>query len=103
MQSRNYPSPIRTGQTIDLNAIDAEAIGISDGDMVKVSSKRGSINMTAKVVDNLPAGLVFSTFHFPEIADINLLTNDHWDLKSGTSEFKASAVRIDKFVDEVSM
>jgi predicted molibdopterin-dependent oxidoreductase YjgC len=103
VQSRNYPSPIRTGQTIDLNAIDAEAIGISDGEIVKVSSKRGSINMTAKVVENLPAGLVFSTFHFPEIADINLLTNDHWDLKSGTSEFKASAVRIEKFVDEVSM
>ena len=103
VQSRNYPSPIRTGQTIDLNAIDAEAIGISDGEIVKVSSKRGSIKMTAKVVENLPTGLVFSTFHFPEIADINLLTNDHWDLKSGTSEFKASAVRIDKFVDEVTI
>jgi formate dehydrogenase major subunit len=100
VQSRNYPSPIRTGQTIDLSATDAKAIGVFDGETVKVSSKRGSINMTAKIVETLPAGLVFSTFHFPEIADINLLTNDHWDRMSGTSEFKASAIRIDKFIDE---
>ena len=36
------------------------------------------------------------TLHFPDQVDTNLLTIDAWDRKSGTAEFKATAVRIDK-------
>ena len=36
------------------------------------------------------------TFHFPDQVDVNLLTIDATDPKSGTAEFKATAVRVDK-------
>jgi formate dehydrogenase major subunit len=48
---------------------------------------------------DLPRGLTFTTFHFPELVDINLLTNDAWDPKSGTAEFKAAAIRVEAIVD----
>ena len=63
---------------------------------MRVTSPRGAVEMPISVVDGLPQGLVFTTFHFPELVDLNLLTNDAWDRRSGTAEFKAAAVRIDK-------
>lgn len=94
-QSSGYSSPIRTGDTIEVSPADAAALGITNGDAVRVSSPRGSVNMEASVTGRLPAGLVFTTFHFPDLVDANLLTNDAWDARSGTAEFKAAAVRID--------
>ena len=43
----------------------------------------------------LREGLVFMTFHFPDEVDVNRLTIDAVDPRSGTAEFKAAAVRID--------
>ena len=45
---------------------------------------------------SLRPGLASFTPHFSEEVDVNVLTNDAWDPKSGTSEFKATAVRIEK-------
>ena len=94
-QSAGYSSPIRTGDAIEVSPADAAALGIADGDSVRVSSPRGSVNMEVSVTDRLPTGLVFTTFHFPDLVDANLLTNDATDERSGTAEFKAAAVRID--------
>ena len=58
--------------------------------------------MNIKIEPDQATGLVFSTFHFPELVDLNLLTNDAWDQRSGTAEFKAAAVRIDKISLESS-
>jgi len=44
----------------------------------------------------LRAGLAFMTLHFPEQVETNVLTLDAWDPKSGTAEFKATAIRVDK-------
>ena len=49
----------------------------------------------------LRPGLVFMTFHFPDQVDTNVLTIEATDPKSGTAEFKAAAVRIDKMPDAV--
>ncbi len=94
-QSAGYSSPIRSGDAIEINPADAADLGIVDGDTVRVSSPRGSVDMHVHVTDRLPTGLVFTTFHFPELVDANLLTNDVTDVRSGTAEFKAAAVRID--------
>ena len=45
--------------------------------------------------DSLRPGLTFMPFHFPDEADVNQLTIDAWDPKSGTAEFKATAVNIE--------
>ena len=45
---------------------------------------------------SLRPGLAFMTFHFPDQVDTNLLTIDATDPKSGTAEFKACAIRVEK-------
>jgi len=98
VQSGGLDSPIRYGDTIDVSPADAERLGIGDEDLVLVSSPRGSVEMPVRIDRGLPAGLTFTTFHFPELVDVNLLTNDAWDKRSGTSEFKAAAIRIEPLV-----
>jgi anaerobic selenocysteine-containing dehydrogenase len=61
-----------------------------------VSSPRGTVEMPVRLQPDLPRGLTFTTFHFPELVDANVLTNDAWDKKSGTAEFKAASIRIDR-------
>ena len=99
VQTSEYGSPIRSGETLDLSSNDAEKLGIRSGERVLVSSRRGSIEMTVKIDSSLPVGLAFTTFHFPELADVNQLTNSAYDPKSGTAEFKAAAIRVEKLVD----
>ncbi len=96
VQSGSLDSPIRYGQALDLSPTDAARIGVADGEWARVSSPRGSIEMPIRIQLDLPVGLAFTTFHFPELVDVNLLTNDAWDKRSGTSEFKAASIRVDK-------
>ncbi len=98
VQSGGLDSPIRYGDTIDVSPADAARLGITDDDLVLVSSPRGAVEMPVRIDRGLPEGLTFTTFHFPELVDVNLLTNDAWDKRSGTSEFKAAAIRIEPLV-----
>jgi len=96
VQSGAMLSPIRYGQALDVNPSDADRLGLADGERARISSPRGSVEMAIRLQPDIPVGLTFTTFHFPELVDTNLLTNDEWDTRSGTSEFKAAAIRIDK-------
>ena len=96
VQSRGYRSPIRTGERLQISQRDATSLGVTQGELVRVSSPRGSVEMEIDIKLDQTAGLAFTTFHFPELIDLNLLTNDEWDPKSGTAEFKAASIRIDK-------
>ena len=96
VQSGDYEPPIRRGRALDLSPGDAAALAVHEGERVRVASRRGSIEMTVAVRDELPRGLAFTTFHFADDADVNVLTIDAWDPKSGTSEFKATAIRVEK-------
>ena len=69
---------------------------LDEGDLVKITSRRGSIEAPVYFHRSLRPGLAFMTLHFPDETDVNLLTNDFWDPKAGTAEFKATAVRIEK-------
>jgi formate dehydrogenase major subunit len=95
VQSGSMPSPLRIGGTIDLSPEDGAALGMTDGDSARVTSRRGSIVTTARIDPGLRRGLAFMALHYPDDVDINVLTLDSWDPKSGTSEFKATAVRIE--------
>ncbi len=102
VQSGGYASPIRFGETLDLSPADALTLGVVDGDTVRIVSARGAITAPARIDDGLRAGLVFMTFHFPEQVDTNVITIDATDPKSGTAEFKATAVRVEK-LDESNL
>jgi formate dehydrogenase major subunit len=99
VQSRGYNSPIRSGSSLEISSLDADDLGLDNGDEVLVSSPRGSVKMTITIQRGQPQGLAFTTFHFPDLVDLNVLTNDQWDPLSGTAEFKAAAIRIDKLTD----
>jgi len=96
VQSGGFTSPIRYGDALDVNPADARSLSIEDGERVTVSSPRGSVEMAVRIQPDIPVGLTFTTYHFPELVDVNVLTNDAWDRRSGTSEFKVAAIRIDK-------
>jgi formate dehydrogenase major subunit len=96
VQSGGFASPLRFGETIDLSPEDARQLEIADGEQVRVTSRRGSLVAPARVDPALRPGLVFMTMHFPDDIDTNVLTIEAIDPKSGTAEFKASAVRVEK-------
>jgi anaerobic selenocysteine-containing dehydrogenase len=63
---------------------------------VRVRSRRGEVVVPVHLDRSLRPGLTFMTFHFPEDVATNLLTIDAKDSKSGTAEFKAAAVAIER-------
>jgi predicted molibdopterin-dependent oxidoreductase YjgC len=95
VQSGGYASPLRRGETLDLSPEDASVIGVHDGDDVRVVSRRGAVTVPARVDAALRPGLAFVTFHFPDEVDVNLLTIEAVCPKSGTAEFKATAIRVE--------
>jgi formate dehydrogenase major subunit len=96
VQSAGYRSPLSRGESLDLSPEDASMYGVKDGEEVKVSSRRGSVVVPVRIDTSLRSGLAFMTFHFD--IETNVLTIEANDPKSGTAEFKASAVRIDKLM-----
>ncbi|EJU9866559.1 formate dehydrogenase subunit alpha [Vibrio vulnificus] len=74
---------------------DAEALGIGNGDMLKVSTRRGEIEIAAFVTKRMQAGVVFIPFHFVE-SPVNRLTTTATDPHAKIPEFKVAAVRIEK-------
>lgn len=86
---------IYSEEFIEVNPTDACKIGVSDGELVKVSSRRGSINVKVNVTERVPQGMVFTSFHFSEVA-VNFLTNSARDPIAKIPELKVSAVKIEK-------
>jgi len=96
VQSGQYATPIRRPETLNLSPEDASRLGFTEGETARVSSRRGSLEAPVHVDETLREGLAFMTLHFPEQVPTNVLTLDAWDPKSGTAEFKATAIRVDK-------
>jgi predicted molibdopterin-dependent oxidoreductase YjgC len=95
VQSGSYASPLRFGETLDLSPEDAARLEITDGQAVRVVSRRGSLVAPARVDRALRPGLTFMTFHFSDEVDTNVLTIDAVCPRSGTDEFTATAVRLE--------
>jgi formate dehydrogenase major subunit len=96
VQSGGYTSPLRRPEAIELSPEDAGSLGVEEGERVLVSSRRGSVEAPVHVTRSVRPGLAFMTLHFPDQVETNRLTIEATDPKSGTAEFKATAVRIDK-------
>jgi predicted molibdopterin-dependent oxidoreductase YjgC len=88
--------PGRRGETLDLCPEDLERLGLAEGEVVRIVSRRGEVEAPVRADRSLRPGLAFMTFHFPDDVATNNLTIDASDPKSGTAEFKAAAIRIEK-------
>ncbi len=80
---------------VEINPADASALGIADGEMVKIISRRGETRAKSKVTEASPAGVVSMDFHFWE-SPANILTNPALDPVAKIPEYKVCAVRVEK-------
>jgi formate dehydrogenase major subunit len=80
---------------LELHPDDARAAGVRDGDLLRVSSRRGSVELPAKVTAATRPGVVFMPIHFGKTA-VNLLTNAALDPFCRIPEFKVCAVKVEK-------
>jgi predicted molibdopterin-dependent oxidoreductase YjgC len=79
---------------VEIHPADASALGIEEGDPVRLVSRRGELEARAKVGDRVYPGLVWMALHFAQ-AKVNWLTHDVGDPLIGTPEYKTSAVRVE--------
>jgi predicted molibdopterin-dependent oxidoreductase YjgC len=96
VQSNGYATPLRRPETLDLSPEDCALLNVVEGERVQITSRRGTVIAPVRVDPTLRPGLAFMTLHFPDQVATNVLTIDATDPKSGTAEFKASAIRVDK-------
>ena len=71
-----------------------EKLGIKPGDMIRVSTRRGTVELNSRQDDAMPDGVVFIPFAFFEAA-ANLLTNPALDPFGKIPEFKFCAARVE--------
>ena len=83
-----------TEELLNIHSEDASRFGISDGQMVRVRSRRGEVNVKVRVEDSCLPGTVSMTFHFAE-TPTNVLTCCELDPVSKTPGTKVCAVRIE--------
>lgn len=86
-----YPEPL-----CEMHPVLADALGVASGDMVRVTSRRGSMTLPAKVLETIRPDTVFIPYHWPGDRSANLLTQRALDPVSKIPEYKVSAVRIEK-------
>ncbi|MBE3117488.1 MAG: formate dehydrogenase subunit alpha, partial [Candidatus Atribacteria bacterium] len=79
---------------VEVNPEDAARWNAKDGTHLRVTSRRGSIEVEAWVTDRVPPGMVFANFHFPETS-ANILTHASLDPVAKIPEYKIVAVRVE--------
>ena len=80
---------------VEISTLDAEGYKIEEGDLLKVTSRRGEIEAKAKISEKAVKGTIFLPFHYAEAA-ANKLTVAALDPVAKIPEFKVCAVRIEK-------
>jgi len=81
---------------VDINPVDAKALGAENGDIILLTSRRGEMEAPARITDSVDPGTVFLPIHFGE-SPTNILTNSEaYDPLAKIPEFKVSSVRLDK-------
>ncbi len=95
--TQDYKKVKDNEELLEICEEDAQKHGIEDGEMVRVSSRRGIVpGVKARVTDRVRPGLLFMGYSFPDQVPTNVLTINAIDPQSGTAELKACAVSIEK-------
>ena len=86
-----YPEPL-----CEMHPQLAARLGVADGDLVRVRSRRGEITLPAAVVATIRPDTVFIPYHWPGRQAANQLTQRALDPVSKIPEYKVSAVAIER-------
>ncbi|CAL9292346.1 Periplasmic nitrate reductase [Streptomyces sp. enrichment culture] len=96
---------LNSGPFVELHPEDASRLGVAEGDLVEVASRRGRAVLPAVVTDRVRPGCCFAPFHwndlFGEYLSINAVTSDAVDPLSFQPEFKVCAVSLAKVATPV--
>ncbi|MEO3784065.1 formate dehydrogenase subunit alpha [Actinocorallia sp. B10E7] len=93
MTRRTPNSDLLPTETLDISHADATALGIAQGDLLEVASRRATIRLPARITDEVNPGELFTSFHFPD-AQANRLTSAYTDTSTGCPEYKVTAVAV---------
>jgi formate dehydrogenase major subunit len=78
---------------LEMHPHDAEVRGISDGDLVALSSRVGETTLSVKIAERMPVGVVYTTFHHP-VTGANIVTTEYSDWATNCPEYKVTAVQV---------
>jgi formate dehydrogenase alpha subunit len=96
MTRRVKPIETHAGEPyVEINPADGARLNIKDSEMVSVSSRRGKINIKARLTNSVSEGTIFIPMHYSEAA-ANVITNDALDSHVKIPEFKVCAVKIER-------
>ena len=99
MTGRTRNNELRPADVLDISPVDAIALGLRDAERVRVVSRYGAAVLPARFSAAVSDGQLFATFQTTE-AFLNTLTGPHRDAVVGTPEYKVTAVRIERVVEE---
>jgi len=80
---------------VEIAPKNAEKLGLANGELVSVQTRRGQIETKALITGRVPEGVIFIPFHFAECA-ANVLTNPALDPVAKIPEYKVCAARVKK-------
>ena len=95
MTGRSRLEEIYPEATCEMQPVDAAEMGLETGNWVRVSSRRGAIQLRLLVTERSPRRTIFVPFHFAEAA-ANMLTLDRVDGRAKIPDYKNTAVKIEK-------
>jgi predicted molibdopterin-dependent oxidoreductase YjgC len=101
MTRRTANSEILSEDILEIHPRDARAKGITDGDLVRLFSKRGEVKLHSKLTRAVKPGVIYTTFHFPEQL-VNYVTSNVTDLETLCPEYKVVAVDIERVAPEMA-
>ncbi|HEX7962678.1 MAG TPA: molybdopterin-dependent oxidoreductase, partial [Terriglobales bacterium] len=95
MTGRGGHKTLRTTDLLDVSPVDAQRMGIADGDDIRLCSRYGRTVLPIHITDSVASGQLFATFHDPTSA-LNYVTGPFCDNRTSTPEYKITAVRLEK-------
>ncbi len=87
---------------VEINPETAKTLGVGDGDIVNLTTRRGRAALRARLTRDIRFDTLFAPFHWGAAAAVNTLTNAALDPVSRIPEFKVCAVRIEKIVAPIT-
>lgn len=99
MTRRSLTNELRATDTLDISAVDADRLGIRDGEIVDIASRYGATALPARVSAQVSTGQLFATFSDPD-SHLNRLTGPHRDRVTHTPEYKRTMVRVEPRPEE---
>jgi formate dehydrogenase major subunit len=78
---------------LEMHPHDAEERGVRDGDRVELASRVGRTTLPVRISERMPAGVVYTTFHFP-VTGANVVTTEYSDWATNCPEYKVTAVQV---------